>query len=99
MPCELRSKNIREGLYEYHLRIHLKGSAREILQGQKFVDCGRYLYLLISYDKKIHSLEDVEKIRDELLEEYEKLGFRGRQGRTTGAKNKRHNIYVNSKYL
>ena len=93
MPCMLRSKNIREGLYEYHLRIHLKGTARDILQGEKFVDQGRYLYLLLSYDKKTHSLEDIEKIRDELLEKYDKLGFRGRQGRSAGAKNKKNNFY------
>ena len=92
MPCMLRSKNIREGLFEYHLRIHLKGSAREILQDQKFVDCGRYIYQLLSYDKKTHSLEDIEKIRDDLLDKYQKLGFRGQQGRRVGAKNKIHRI-------
>ena len=93
MPCMLRSKNIREGLFEYHLRIHLLAAAKDHLKGQKYVDCGRYLYQLLSYDKKIHSLEDIEKIRDDLLEEYEKLGFRGRQGRRVGSKNKNNNFH------
>tara|TARA_R100001369_G_C3298819_1_gene165317 strand:- start:732 stop:1022 length:291 start_codon:yes stop_codon:yes gene_type:complete len=96
MPTIQRSRNIREGLYEYHLRIHLLATAKEHLKGQKYVDCGRYIYQLLSYCKKTNSLEDIEKIRDDLLVDYRKLGFCGMQGRRVGGR--RRNIYINKLY-
>ena len=98
MPCIQRSRNIREGLYEYHLRFHLLAKAKEHLKDQKYVDCGRYIYQLLSYDKKTHTLADVEKIRDDLNIVYNKLGFCGLQGRRKGCRNKRYNFYVNKEF-
>lgn len=97
MPCIQRSRNIREGLYEYHLRIHLLAAAKDHLKDQKYVDCGRYIYQLLSYSKKTHSLADIEKIRDDLLADYRKLGFCGQQGRRVGCRNRRRTIYINNK--
>lgn len=68
MPKYIAAKLIYEGMYEYLIRIQLSKKGRDPY------------YTSTSYNKKNYSLEDVMKIRNKLLKEYEADGLR----RTTG---------------
>ena len=66
MPKRVISPLIYDGMLDYYLRIQLNkptGSSYETSY----------------YSKKDYSLEDVENIRNNLLEEYERKGWRGKR--------------------
>ena len=79
MPKYVVSPLIAEGHYEYILRINLNASARGNCEGDgdKQIFSGGIFYIVFVCNKTEYSLQAVEKKRNELLEHYEKLGFRG----------------------